>query len=206
MHATEMYYKQVCNALLGGYRTPWNRRWKMKILFFGLKRSLFTAAMAVGLGFFSGAAFADDGGVDGNAVVSAACASFNQAKDYEKELKKHEDQAKKHADKAKKHADKAKKHEDELGHEAQAKKHEDEAKKHADKAKKYEDEAKKYEDEAKKHEDEAKKHEERAKDFANHKVPAGATSCKTTGGLPGFLPAAATSSTGAKVYREIRGK
>jgi len=153
----------------------------MKILFFGLKRSLFTASMAVGLGFFSGVAFANDGGgdVDGNAVVSAACISFNQAEDYEKGLKDQEDKAKKHADKAKKHADKAKKHAD------KAKKHADKAKKHADKA---------------------KKHAERAKDFANHKVPAGATSCTTTGGLLGFLPAVATSSTGANVYREIRGK
>jgi len=193
MHVTEMYYKQVYNALLGGYRTPWNRRWKMKISFFGLKRSLFTAAMAVGLGFFSGVAFADDDGgdVDGNAVVSAACVSFNQAEDYEKELKDQEDELKDQEDELKDDEDKAKKHEDEL---------ED-----------HEDQAKKHEDEAKKHEDEAKKHEERAKDFANHKVPAGATSCTTTGGtttggLPGFLPAAATSSTGAKVYREIRGK
>jgi len=139
----------------------------MKILFFGLKRSLFTASMAVGLGFFSGVAFANDGGgdVDGNAVVSAACISFNQAEDYEKGLKDQEDKAKKHADKTKKHADKTKKH--------------------ADKT---------------------KKHAERAKDFANHKVPAGATSCTTTGGLLGFLPAVATSSTGANVYREIRGK
>jgi len=146
----------------------------MKILFFGLKRSLFTASMAVGLGFFSGVAFANDGGgdVDGNAVVSAACISFNQAEDYEKGLKDQEDKAKKHADKTKKHADKTKKHADKT-------------KKHADKT---------------------KKHAERAKDFANHKVPAGATSCTTTGGLLGFLPAVATSSTGANVYREIRGK
>jgi len=159
MHAAEMYYKQVCNALLGGYRTPWNRRWKMKVSFFGLKRSLFIAAMAVGLGFFSGVAFADDGGdVDGNAVVSAACISFNQAKDYEKWQ----------ADQAKKQVE------------------------HADHVKFFEDQA--------------KKHEKRAKDFANHKVPAGATSCTTTGGLPGFLPATAMSSTGAKVYREIRGR
>jgi len=176
MHAAEMYYKQVCNALLGGYRTPWNRRWKMKISFFGLKRSLFIAAMAVGLGFFSGVAFADDGGdVDGNAVVSAACISFNQAKDYEKWQA---DQAKKQAEHAKKQAE------------------------HADHAKKQVEHA----DHVKFFEDQAKKHEKRAKDFANHKVPAGATSCTTTGGLPGFLPATAMSSTGAKVYREIRGR
>jgi len=180
----------------------------MKVSFFGLKRSLFIAAMAVGLGFFGGVAFADDSGdVDGNAVVSAACISFNQAEDYEKELKDQEDKAKKHEDELKDQEDEAKKHEAQAKkHEKRAKDHEAQAKKHEKRAKDHEAQAKKHEKRAKDHEAQAKKHEKRAKDFANHKVPAGATSCTTTGDLPGFLPAATMSSTGAKVYREIRGK
>ena len=140
----------------------------MKILFFGLKRSLFMTVMAVSLGLFSGTAFADDhedknkddhdsDTVVSSSVVSSACVSFNQAKSYETELKDHEDELKD-------------------------------------------------DEEAKNHEDEAKKHEDEAKNFEDHKVPSGATSCTTPSGLPGFLPASATSSTGSKVYREIRGQ
>ncbi len=144
----------------------------MKILFFGLKRSLFMAVMAISLGLFSGTAFAHDhehedknkDDHDSHTVVSSACVSFNQAKSYEDELKDHEDELKD------------------------------------------DEEAKNHEDEAKKHEDEAKKHEDEAKNFEEHKVPSGATSCTTPSGLPGFLPASATSSTGSKVYREIRGQ
>ena len=142
----------------------------MKILFVGLKRSLFMAVMAISLGLFSGTAFAhdhehedknkddhDSHTVVSSSVVSSACVSFNQAKSYEDELKDHEDELKD-------------------------------------------------DEEAKNHEDEAKKHEDEAKNFEEHKVPSGATSCTTPSGLPGFLPASATSSTGSKVYREIRGQ
>jgi len=90
-------------------------------------------------------------------------------------------------------------------YETELKDHEDELKDHEDELKD-DEEAKNHEDEAKKHEDEAKKHEDEAKNFEEHKVPSGATSCTTPSGLPGFLPASATSSTGSKVYREIRGQ